>query len=76
MKWLSPIAVLVLLQLTTPDGATLWFSPEDVGPFRSGKGTGMGCENGTIIYGDQSYCIKETPEQLKKKMEEHEKANE
>jgi hypothetical protein len=36
----------------------------------------MGCENGTIIYGDQSYCIKETPEQLKKKMEEHEKENE
>ena len=66
------VAILALLQLTSPDGATLWISPDDIGPFRSGKGAGHSCEKGTILYGgpDQTFCVKETPEEIKKKIDE------
>jgi hypothetical protein len=67
------IAILALLQLTSPDGATLWISPDDIGPFRSGKGAGHACEKGTILYGgaEQTFCVKETPEEINKKIDEH-----
>lgn len=71
MKWLGPALLLTLLPLTAPDGATLWFSPDDVGPFRLGAGSGTGCKWTTIYTGgsDQIFCVKETPEKLKQMLD-------
>lgn len=67
LKYFSFLIFSLLILLTRPDGMLIWINPKDI---TSIYATPSGLSNGgtTIRTGGDSYYVKESPQEIMKKM--------